>query len=606
MVCLRNIRDGGIACILASATIVGANAPALAQTSSRSIPPAALLTQPADPADYYRQSKRAAELLDQKQWSEAEAILKRLTAEYPFDTAISLSYSNWGRFALALREQKKYAQAIGAYRKVIELQGPGLSYPAPSNARYWIAFCQLQLGDTRAALDTLDAMVKQDRYVARAELFDDPNFAVLKSNSRFQSIAGKLNATTLDRVTGWRIDIDYLESELKRDNPPDYRIPAEFFHRAEALKASVPQLNDEQVALGMGRVLNALDRGHTAIWFGAPGTRAGLNFKPLPIRLYAFPEGIFITEGKAGSEDLAGAQVLRFGTATAAEALARVGEAGSHEGPEEILWVAPQLLTRPGVLKGLGFTPRADEAELRLKLANGTVVSRTLQVVDEPPRTDWSERLNPPPGVKPPLFLAHITRNHWFEFLPEHDAAYVQLSNVLPDGEETMPQFGLKVREALSEKEVHNLILDLRHNNGGNTFTYVELLRTIVAFGTKPGHTVYVLIGRNVYSACANLVTDLERLARPVFVGEPTSGAGNQWGDESEFVLPYSGIMGSFSGVKWQLSHPWDQRRSVVPQVPVQLTAKAFFAGEDPVLTAAFRLMSTTKPTTAIAEQPPR
>lgn len=606
MLQVRNFRNAGFTRILASASILCATAPGLAQTSSQSIPPAALLTQPANPADYYRQSKHAADLLDQKQWSEAEVVLTQLTVEYPFDTALSLSYSNWGRLALALREQKKYAQAIDAYRKVIELQGPGLSYPAPSNARYWIAFCQLQLGDTRAALDTLDTMVHQDRYVARSELFDDPNFSALKSNSRFQSIASKLDTSKLDRVTGWRTDIDYLESELKRDNPPDYRIPAEFFRRAEELKAAVPKLNDEQVAVGMGRVLNALDRGHTAIWFGAPGTRAGLNFKPLPIRLYAFPEGIFITEGKAENEDLAGAQVLRFGTATPAEALTALAENGSYESPEEVLWTSPQLLVRPGVLKGLGFIPRADEAELRLKLANGTVVTRTLHVAEEPPRTDWSERLNPPPGVKPPLFLAHITRNHWFEFLPEHDAAYVQLSNVLADGEETMPQFGLKVRQALSEKEVHNLIVDLRHNNGGNTFTYIELLRTIVAFGTKPGHAVYVLIGRNVYSACANLVTDLERLVRPVFLGEPTSGAGNQWGDESAFVLPYSGIMGSFSGVKWQLSHPWDQRRSVVPQVPVQLTATAYFGAQDPVLETAFRLMSTRKPTATIAEQPPR
>src|SRR5437763_13117382 len=88
-----------------------------------------------------------------------------------------------------------------------------------------------------------------------------------------------------------------------------------------------------------------------------------------------------------------------------------------------------------------------------------------------------------------------------------------------------------------------------------------------------------------------NLSTDLERLVRPVFVGEPTSGTGNQWGDENRFILPYSGLAGAFSGVRWQLSNPWDERRSIVPQVPVQLTAGDYFAGRDSALDAVFRLI---------------
>ena len=155
-----------------------------------------------------------------------------------------------------------------------------------------------------------------------------------------------------------------------------------------------------------------------------------------------------------------------------------------------------------------------------------------------------------------------------------------------------MAQFGLTMRRAIQEQKPDNIILDIRHNNGGNTFTYVELLRTLIAFSAVEGHTVYALIGRNVYSAAANFSTDLERLVRPIFVGEPTSQIGNQWGDESQFVLPYSGQIGSFSGLRWQLSHPWDQRHSLAPQVPVELTAKAYFRGEDPALNAVLRLIT--------------
>jgi C-terminal processing protease CtpA/Prc len=193
--------------------------------------------------------------------------------------------------------------------------------------------------------------------------------------------------------------------------------------------------------------------------------------------------------------------------------------------------------------------------------------------------------------VPAPLFLSQIRKNHWLQALPDRHAIFVQVNNILPDEDETMPQFGLRLRQAIADGKPRHLILDLRHNNGGNSFSYIELLRTLVAFSAGEGQKVYVLIGRNVYSAAANLSTDLERLVRPVFVGEPTSGTGNQWGDENRFILPYSGLTGAFSGVRWQLSNPWDERRSIVPQVPVQLTAGDYFAGRDPALDAVFRLI---------------
>jgi hypothetical protein len=189
------------------------------------------------------------------------------------------------------------------------------------------------------------------------------------------------------------------------------------------------------------------------------------------------------------------------------------------------------------------------------------------------------------------MFLRDTKQSHWLEPLPAHDALYAQVNNIMDDDDETMEQFGLRLRRVLAERHPHNLILDLRHNNGGNSFRYAELLRTLVAFSTLEGNRVFTLIGRNVYSAAGNLTTDIERMVSPVFVGEPTSATGNQWGDESMFVLPYSGLTGAFSGARWQLSHPWDQRRSIVPQVPVQLTAASYFKGEDPALDAVFAII---------------
>lgn len=534
------------------------------------------LSAPSDGVKFYQKLQQAQQLYENQKWTDAEPLYRELVAEY------SLNGTIWGQFAKVLRGQDKFADAINAYEKVINIQGPGL----PFSARYWIAVCHAKLGHVDAALDTLQQMVFKEAELMRPDLLTDENFASLKDNPRFQEIVGKEDVSKVERNEGWRQDIDYLAAELKRNNPAGAQIPDEFYKRQRELKDQVPQLNDWEIVAGMGHIMNSLNRGHTNLWIGVSGSK--IDFRPMPIRLYVFPEGIFITQGFQGNEDLAGAQVLKFGNTSAAEAFQRAKAARSKESEMEDVWSVPYLLELPAALKGLGMIQNADRADLTIKMPNGTIVQKTLGLMDDPER---KRKLNAPPRIEPPLFLSNMNEMHWFKPMPEHRAIYVQVNNIMNDKDETLAQFGLRLRSAIQENKPDNIIVDIRHNNGGNTFTYVELLRTLTAFSTVEGHTVYALIGRNVYSAAANFSTDLERMVRPIFVGEPTSQIGNQWGDESQFVLPYSGQIGSFSGLRWQISHPWDQRHSLVPQVPIQLTAKAYFRGEDPALDAVFQLI---------------
>ena len=131
----------------------------------------------------------------------------------------------------------------------------------------------------------------------------------------------------------------------------------------------------------------------------------------------------------------------------------------------------------------------------------------------------------------------------------------------------------------------------MRHNNGGNTFLYTELLRTLTAYARAPGKRVYALIGRRTYSASGNFVTDLERLVEPVFVGEASSECCRMHGDPTNVTLPYSRMQAELTAVTWNLSSPMDGRREMSPDLPVQLSARAYFAGEDPAMEAIARVI---------------
>jgi len=164
------------------------------------------------------------------------------------------------------------------------------------------------------------------------------------------------------------------------------------------------------------------------------------------------------------------------------------------------------------------------------------------------------------------------------------------------DPDETLAAFGTRLWTVLSASRPGNLIIDLRHNNGGNTNLYRELLRTVIAYTREPGRQVYALIGRRTFSATANFITDLERLASPVFVGEASSECCNFYGDPSPLTLPNSRINAELTGVRWNLGgNPFDGRREMSPHVPVQLTAADYFAGRDPALEAVFTLIAAAR-----------
>jgi tetratricopeptide (TPR) repeat protein len=537
--------------------------------------PMTLMSVPSDPIGYYRDKQRVTELLGQQRWADAERVLDRLTAEYPRDGM------SWRRLALVREQLGKHRESAEAYERAGERIGWGPWYVPRINA----AMQYLAAGDRARALRLLDQAVFEDHSILRQRLPDYPELAAVRDDPEFQRIAGRVDTRGLSRDEGWRRDLQYVYEELAR-TAPDYRdrpLPAELTRRYEQLRKDVPSLSDEEIDVRMRRMLSVLHAGHTS--FFAPA-----KTRYLPIRPYAFPEGIYVIEADSSARALVGARIVAIGRFGVDSIMRLLAQGRSVDGDMQHLWGTSDLAVTH-LLKGFGAITRADSVPMTVQMRDGAM--RTIIVATrDTPRPARQDRLVAPPGVAPPLFLRELTQNHWEIALPEHDATYVQFNNVVNDSDETLAAFGRRLGSVLDTTKRRNLILDMRHNNGGATNLYVELLRTVIAFSRNPDHRVYALIGRRTFSATANFITDLERLVGPVWVGEASSECCNIHGDPTPVTLPYSGTAGEFSVVRWNLSmNVFDGRREMSPDVPVQLTAKAFFAGRDPALDAVFRLI---------------
>ena len=144
----------------------------------------------------------------------------------------------------------------------------------------------------------------------------------------------------------------------------------------------------------------------------------------------------------------------------------------------------------------------------------------------------------------PPLWLSKDPRNqYWFEYLPESHTVYLQYNKVGNQAGESLAEFSRRLLSFVDTAAVERLVLDLRLNRGGDgTLNRPLLLALIKARKLEGSGRLFAIIGRGTFSAAQFMVNELERYTDAVFVGEPSGGKVNSYGDSRKIVLPHSGI----------------------------------------------------------------
>ncbi len=399
------------------------------------------------------------------------------------------------------------------------------------------------------------------------------------------------------QVLAWREDLRYMASEMaKRHKNLYHAITREQFDSAvAALDTRIPSLARHQVIVEIARIVALVGDGHTNI---APTRDPKVGFRTLPVRLYFFKDGLFVRAAQRKHATLAGARVVRIGRVTSEQAYGRVRELIGRDNEMGARFFAPFLLAMPEVLHALAIIDDMEQVPLVLE-ERGRRSTVTLGPSGPapmmPPDTDlswWPEsgwvdmRDGAPAPV--PLWLRHDPSDHFrMEYLPGSRLVYVQYNKVGDKEEESIADFSRRLLTLADTAEVDRLVLDLRLNRGGNGMLNTPLLVSLIKARKLDGAgKLFVIIGRSTFSAAQFLVNDLERYTPAVFVGEPSGGKLNSYGDSRKITLPHSGLTVRVSIYWWQ-EEPWDNRQWKAPDIAAELTSADYRANLDPALTAA-------------------
>jgi tetratricopeptide (TPR) repeat protein len=409
-------------------------------------------------------------------------------------------------------------------------------------------------------------------------------------------LGGPAFAQERSETERWREDLRFMAGEMPKLHKNLFHTMTrqQFESAIQRLDERIPSLARHQIIVEMARIVAMVGDGHTNI---APTRDPKIGFRAYPVRLFLFHDGLFVRAAAREHADLVGARVVRIGTATSEEACDAARQIIGRDNEMDVKFFAPFLLAMPEVLHALGLVQDMENAAFTVEIrGRRRVVNLKPAGPAEmmPPDTDtsWLSRADwvdaRDAASRPvPLWLKDPRNKFWFEYLPDAKAVYVQFNHVANKEDETVEAFAGRLFAFVEAQPVERLVLDLRLNRGGNgEFNRPLLLGLIRSRQVDQKGRLFVIVGRSTWSAAQMLVNELERYTNATFVGEPTGGKVNSYGDSRRITLPNSGITVRVSTLWWQQDER-DRRRWTAPQVAADLTFEDYRANNDPALNAA-------------------
>ncbi len=416
----------------------------------------------------------------------------------------------------------------------------------------------------------------------------------------FSGILLHATAQTNLTINQWQEDLRYLQHTVHKDYSFLFvkTTPEAFDEKVEKLYNEIPKLQEHEVIVGLAKIVSSFEYGHTVLGFRQMENK----FHQLPLNLYYFSDGVYVQGAHKDYEAAVGAKVLRIGDLSVEDALKAVYPVVPAENEQFFkayglrYLISPEILHAQRIIKEL-----SNSVELTLEkdgktfkqifnvLPNNTHLPTSYGYIQQ--NEDW---LDAREQDTTPLYLKNLDKIYYYEYLPENKTVYVRQSQIQDDPSENIPAFYDRVFDFIENNDVKRLVIDVRLNGGGNNYKNKDVITRIIRSDkiNQVGN-LFVIIGRRTFSACQNLVNEMDNYTNAIFIGEPTAENVNFYGDNRRVELPNSKIPVYLSFAWWQDKAPWEGAPWAVPHIAVDMSFDDYRSNIDPVLDASLSFKET-------------
>jgi hypothetical protein len=394
-------------------------------------------------------------------------------------------------------------------------------------------------------------------------------------------------ATADARIHGWEADLRALVEVRERVHPEPWHGIArdEYVAAVDDVIARIPEMSDNELLVQVTRLAAmptwAGRDGHGGIYPWGEGT-FGTNL--FPLRLYWFSDGVYVVDALPPFHELIGQRLDTIEGHPIAQILTAVEPLVPRDNHMQLLTHSMRLVVVAEILDGLGLID--DPAQpVPMEFSDGSethdVVVSTVPLAVFEAWAGGHHTHSPPARPDGAMWLRDIATEAWWT-MERDDTAYISYNFA----SSAVSAIVNEVEAAIEAGDVERLVVDARHNPGGNNTTFHSLRTLVQKAATDLPGGAYVIFGRATFSAAGNFVTDIDRLTEAVLVGEDSGTSPNQYGDSQATTLGHSGLVYR-NGRYWiQRTDPDDPRLTVEPDIETALSAADYFSDRDPALEA--------------------
>ncbi|MDQ2076885.1 hypothetical protein [Marinimicrobium sp. ABcell2] len=570
--------------VSAALCLVVTTAPVLASSKSTAFtndatarPPS--VNFPANGAEYWVMRSQAVALAKNGEWEKAIPLLEKLVKQYQDDG------DTWFLLGHGYLQIAQYSKAIPALKQTLQLGTiltgvESTSYPS-NDIMINIAHSYSASGNKPQALAWIQKAL-DFRWDDRMSLIESDKFERISDDSEYKKLSGAFLEQNLSRNEYWTKDLQFLLSEIKRLHVDPYHTVSkeDLYIKAESIAERIPELSDQQIVFNFMELLASVGNGHN---FVVPTHSLKGAFTRLPVEFYWFSDGIYVVNAEPTHRHLIGRKVITVEGTPVSDVLTRIASINARDNEMQQYWLGPYYLSMPEVLNGLGIVSDTKEIAFTFVDENGN--SELTKLSGGSFNFSGFPTLPAIESTNNPEYLRRKDENYWYFENTKDNYIYVQLNAVAQNESQSISDFSDEIHQRIADNKVENLVLDLRHNSGGDGSILPPLTRVLIHFEAQSKkNRLFVIVGRNTFSAAHLLLADINRLTDAVIVGEPSGSRPNHLGEAGWFKLPYSGVWGIVSSQHHQASMAEDHRLWVAPHLPVTLSSENYFSGEDPAM----------------------
>lgn len=379
-----------------------------------------------------------------------------------------------------------------------------------------------------------------------------------------------------DRNTKWEKDLNYLQQALpKKHVNLFFRISEEEFNKEiNDLKESINTLNDDEIVDGIYKIVASVGEGHT---------KAYKDFlKKYPLQFYYFNDDIYLINTIDKYKEALNCKLTKINGIDIQSIKNTLLPLIANENEATIKKRLPTYLNVPGVLHGVKIIDDIDSTKFTFENGDGKVFDLQIDALE----TDKNHEefiVSEEKDDSYPLYMQKRNLNYWYKYLEHEKTLYFKYNQCSPDEEAgNITDFTNDILNFIDNNSVEKFVIDMRNNSGGTSGYLDPIIEDIKERNINNKKKLFVIVERETFSAAIVDACKLREETNATFVGSPTSGKPNHYGELKEFKLPNSKIFIGYSTKKFEISK--DEGDSLIPDHIVEVSMDDYLNKKDPVL----------------------